>query len=272
MTTNRLARSYLFVPADRPERFAKAHQSGADTVILDLEDAVSEGNKAHARRHLADHLDAGGTCIVRVNAIRTPWFDDDLRACQHPGVHGVVLPKTENAGEIAQLVDRLPPGVGVLPLVETALGMMNAREIASAPGVERLLFGTVDFRTELGIEGDDQELLFFRSRLVLVSRVAGIAAPVDGVTVAIPDVEALRRATDHGRRLGFGGKLCIHPTQVAIVNAAYRPSETMIAWAERVIEAARSNPGAFRLDGEMVDAPVIARAADLLKQAGRVAA
>ncbi|KWR88222.1 HpcH/HpaI aldolase/citrate lyase family protein [Cupriavidus sp. IDO] len=270
MTTTAITRSYLFVPANRPERFAKAHASGADHVILDLEDAVSESDKDRARHLLVDYLAAGGTGLVRINATQTRWFEDDVRSCLRPGVQGVVLPKAESAAQIAQVARHLPPGGKVLPLIETAVGMTNVSEIATAPGVERLIFGTVDFRTELGIEGDDQELLFFRSMLVLASRTAGIASPVDGVTVSISDLDELRKASARGRRLGFGAKLCIHPAQVEEVNKAYRPSDAQLAWAERVIEAARPGAGAFQLDGEMVDAPVIARAADLLRQAGRM--
>lgn len=272
MKTTAIARSYLFVPANRPERFAKAHASGTDRVIFDLEDAVSEADKDRARHLLADYLAAGGTGLVRINATQTRWFEDDVRACLMPGVpgvRGVVLPKTESAAQIAQVTRHLPPEIKVLPLIETAAGMTNVAEIAAAPGVERLIFGTVDFRMELGIEGDDQELLFFRSMLVLASRAAGIASPVDGVTVSISDADELRAASTRGRRLGFGAKLCIHPSQVEAVNTAYRPSEAQLAWAERVIAGARSSSGAFQLDGEMVDAPVVARAADLLRQAGR---
>lgn len=271
MTTNAIARSYLFVPANRPERFAKAHASGADQVILDLEDAVSEGDKERARHILADYLVSGGSGLVRINSTQTRWFEDDLRVCLNSGVRGVVLPKTESAEQVALVAAQLPQGVKLLPLIETAAGMTNVNEIAAAPRVERLIFGTVDFRTELGIEGDDQELLFFRSMLVLASRTAGIAPPVDGVTVSIADADELRNASERGRRLGFGAKLCIHPSQVSEVNRAYRPSDAQLAWAERVAEGAKSNPGAFQLDGEMVDAPVIARATDLLKQAGRLA-
>ncbi|SOY96434.1 Citrate lyase subunit beta-like protein [Cupriavidus taiwanensis] len=272
MTDSVIARSYLFVPASRPERFAKAHAAGADQVILDLEDAVSEADKGSARNHLADYLSSGGHGMVRINSTQTPWFEYDLSVCRRPGVKGVVLPKAESAEQVERVVRQLPRGVGILPLIETAVGMTNLSQIASAPGVERLIFGTVDFRTEMGIEGDDQELLFFRSMLVLASRAAGIAAPVDGVTVSISDADELRRASERGRRLGFGGKLCIHPSQVAEVNKAYRPSDSQLAWAERVVEHAKANPGAFQLDGEMVDAPVIARAANLLKQANRLVA
>lgn len=267
MTTSTSARSYLFVPGNRPERFAKAHQSGADRVILDLEDAVAEGDKDAARQQVSDYLGAGGTGIVRINATKARWLDDVL-ACRKPGLQGVILPKAESSEVIARIVKHLPPSVKVLPLIETARGMKCLDQIASTVGVERLIFGTVDFRTELGIEGDDQELLYYRSMIVLASKAAGIAAPVDGVTVAINDVEELQRASVRGRRLGFGAKLCIHPTQVSEVNKAFRPSDEQIAWAEKVVTTAKSSPGAFKLDGEMVDAPVIARANELLRQAG----
>lgn len=257
------------MPANRPERFAKAHASGADQVIIDLEDAVSAEDKDRARIQLASYLGSGGGGLVRINSEQTPWFEYDLRVCRKPGVTGVVLPKVESAEQIERLFRQLPEGVGILPLIETAVGMTNLSQIASAPGVERLIFGTVDFRTEMGIEGDDQELLYFRSMLVLVSRAAGISAPVDGATVSISDPDELRIASGRGRRLGFGGKLCIHPSQVAEVNNAYWPSESQLAWAERVVQQAKTSPGAFQLDGEMVE-PVIARAANLLKQANRL--
>jgi citrate lyase subunit beta/citryl-CoA lyase len=270
MATTNAARSYLFVPANRPERFAKAHACGADVVILDLEDAVSAEDKDRARHLLADYLATGGCGMVRINATHTQWFEDDVRVCRKGGVHGVILPKTECAADIALVVKHLPQDVKVLPLIETAKGLVNVTEIAAAPGVERLVFGTVDFRTELGIEGDDEELLYFRSMLVLASRAAGIASPVDGVTVSISDVDALRRASERGRRLGFGAKLCIHPAQVSGVNDAYRPTATQLDWAKKVLAGAKTSPGAFQLGGEMVDAPVIARAVDLLRQAGQL--
>ncbi|RZT36742.1 HpcH/HpaI aldolase/citrate lyase family protein [Cupriavidus agavae] len=264
------ARSYLFVPGNRPERFQKAHQSGADRVILDLEDAVAEADKDAARQKVGEYLQAGGTGIVRINATEGRWLADVL-ACNQPGLQGVILPKSESAAAVARVVEQLPATVRVLPLIETARGMKQLDEIAMAPGVERLVFGTVDFRTELGIEGDDEELLYFRSMLVLASKAARIAAPVDGVTVAIQDADELQRASVRARRLGFGAKLCIHPSQVEGVNQAFRPSAQQLAWAEKVVGMARTSPGAFQLDGEMVDAPVIARAVDLLRQAGRPA-
>ncbi|WP_055336630.1 HpcH/HpaI aldolase/citrate lyase family protein [Ralstonia solanacearum] len=268
MSTPRSARSYLFVPADRPERFAKAQAAGADAVILDLEDAVSSDDKDRARHHLADYLDAGGTGIVRINGIGTPWCDDDLRLCTLPGVRAIVVPKAGGADDVAAVRACVPAPVALLPLIETARGMAHANAIAAAQGVARLLFGTVDFRTELGIDGDEAELLAFRSMLVLASALAGIEPPVDGVTLDLDDVAALQAACARSRRLGFGAKLCIHPRQVGTVNQAFGPSAAELEWARRVIERAGSSPGAFQLDGKMVDAPVIQRAARLLRLAG----
>ncbi|MHA6832813.1 HpcH/HpaI aldolase/citrate lyase family protein [Ralstonia pseudosolanacearum] len=261
-------RSYLFVPANRPERFAKAQAAGADAVILDLEDAVSMDAKAVARQHLADYLAGGGTGIVRINGIDTSWGDDDLRLCALPGVQAVVMPKTNCADDIAAVRARLPTSVPLLPLIETARGMANANAIAAAEGVARLVFGTVDFRTELGIDGDETELLAFRSMLVLASALASIQPPVDGVTLELGQAEALQAACVRSRRLGFGAKLCIHPSQVSIVNQAFSPSAAELEWARRVVEHAKSSPGTFQLDGRMVDAPVIQRAEQLLQRSG----
>lgn len=272
MTASRSARSYLFVPADRPERFAKAQAAGADAVILDLEDAVSIEAKHAARQHLANYLAGGGTGLVRINGIETPWFDDDLMLCAMPGVQAIVLPKTNSTDDLAAVRSRLPASVALLPLIETARGMVNAQAIAGAQSVVRLVFGTVDFRTELGIDGDDDELLAFRSTLVLASALACIQAPVDGVTLEIGQADVLEAACVRSRRLGFGAKLCIHPSQVQVVNQAFSPSPAELEWARRVVEHAKSGPGAFQLDGKMVDAPVILRAKQLLRRSGETAA
>ena len=146
--------------------------------------------------------------------------------------------------------------------------MADALVLARAPRVERLAFGSLDFQLDLGIEGDDDELLSFRSQLVLTSRLAGIAAPIDGVTTSIGDSDRLRAETTRARRLGFGAKLCIHPGQVAIVNAAFAPRDEEIAWAKRVLEAARASEGAaVKVDGKMVDRPVILRAEAIVREA-----
>lgn len=260
-----LPHSYLFVPGDRPERFAKAMASGADLVIVDLEDAVAPVAKERAREALTAWLDDGnGPVVVRINDATSPEFAADLIVVARAGVAGVIVSKTERAEDLAR-VRAAVPNAALLPLIETAAGLDRLREIASAPGVQRLVFGSIDLQLDLGIEGDDDELLLFRSQLVLASRVASLAAPVDGVSTTLDDFEALTLKTQRARRLGFGAKLCIHPRQVAPVNSAFAPSGAEIAWALRVIEASRAAGGtAVAVEGRMVDRPVLLQAQALL--------
>ena len=263
-----LARSYLFVPADRPERYAKALASGADAVIVDLEDAVAPAAKDGARAALAAWLDGGGNGVaVRINDAASAMFASDLALVARPGVAAVVVPKAERACDLAR-VRAAAPAAALLPLVETAAGIANARALARAEGVERLLFGSIDLQLDLGIDGDGDELLAFRSELVLASRLAAIAAPVDGVCTALDDDAALEAETRRARKLGFAGKLCIHPRQVAVVHTAFAPSADEIAWAKRIVAAAGANAGgAVAVDGAMVDRPVLLRAQSLLARA-----
>lgn len=263
-----VARSYLFVPGNRHERFDKACAAGADAVIVDLEDAVPPAEKMAAREALARWLSPAQPVLVRINSADSAWFADDLSLCALPGVAGIVLPKAERFDDVAHVVSR--GAQVVLPLVETAQGFWNAHALAQTRGVQRLMFGSIDFQLDMGIDGELEELLYFRSQLVLVSRVAGIQAPVDGVTVAIDDAEQLRADTQRARRLGFGGKLCIHPKQVAAVNRYFSPGEDEIAWARRVLQAAAAAKGAaVALDGKMVDLPVIRKAEEIVTEAER---
>lgn len=260
--------SYLFVPGNRPDRFEKARNAGANAVILDLEDAVPNGEKTEAREAVAASLSPDYPAYVRVNGVGTAWIWDDLEAITRPGLAGVVLPKAEDSDQVAEVAARIPAAATVLPLVETAAGIWNARELAEAPRVERLAFGSIDFQLDAGIDGEDEELLYARSRFVLASRVAGILPPLDGVTVALDDADRLKTAVERARRLGFGGKLCIHPKQLDAVNRGFMPSEDEISWARRVLEAADSaGTGAVRLGGEMIDRPVIERAKGILAHA-----
>ena len=264
-----LPRSYLFVPADRTDRIGKALHSGADAVIVDLEDAVAPGAKAAAREGLAAWLRSAEArpVLVRVNGVQTPWFADDLAACAAQAVCGVVVPKAEDAATLARVHAALPDRP-VLPLVESAVGFEALREVAAAPGVQRLVFGSLDFQVDLGIEGDDDALLFFRSQIVLASRLAGLEAPVDGVTTALDDPQATASDTRRARRLGFGATLCIHPRQVAAVNAAFAATPAEVDWARRVVAAAAASGGAaVAVDGRMVDAPVLRRAQAVLRRA-----
>jgi len=261
-------RSYLFVPASRPERIAKAREAGAGAVIVDLEDAVAPQDKASARAALDAHLDPGRPVFVRTNAVDTPWFGDDLALCAAPGVAGVLLPKAESASALDEVARRIGEAKAIVPIVETAVGFDNARALAACGRTQRLAFGSIDFQVDLGIDGEGEELLYFRSQLVLVSRLAGLQPPIDGVTVAIDDAQALRADTLRGRRLGFGAKLCIHPRQVAVVNACFAPTPEEVAWARRVLDAAAASQGsAVAVDGKMVDVPVIRKAENIIAAA-----
>jgi citrate lyase subunit beta/citryl-CoA lyase len=264
----RVSRSFLFVPGNRPERYAKACATGADEVIIDLEDAVPESEKDAARAALATWVSAERRVLVRVNAVDTRWFDDDLAVCGSPGIGGVVLPKAERADVIARVAEHLGPDGRVVPLIETARGLWDALSIAQAPRVQRLAFGSIDFQVDLGIRGDADELLPFRSQLVLVSRLANLQPPIDGVTTALDNDAQLRAEALRARRQGFGGKLCIHPKQVTLVNAAFAPTGEELDWARRVLAAAAAAKGAaVALDGKMIDRPVILAAEEIVREA-----
>jgi len=257
-------RSYLFVPGDRPERFAKARASGADAVIVDLEDAVAPANKGAARDAVAGALDAAHPVVLRINGADTAWFEDDARLAAHPGVSAVMLTKAAAVEAVAAL-RTASGGKPVLALVESAAGMANLAALAAAQGVARLVFGSIDFQLDLDIADDDLALLPFRMQLVLASRVANLPPPVDGVTTALDDAARIESEARRARSLGFGAKLCIHPRQVPIVNGAFSPGAAEVAWAQRVVEAAAASGGAaVAVDGKMVDAPVLARARRLL--------
>ena len=264
------ARSFLFVPADRPERLPKALASSAHAVIADLEDAVAPEDKSTARQSLASGWSALSDVqrermVVRINAAGTPWHDDDLALLRELRPAGVMLSKSESVAAVARVAKqaRAP----VLPLIESAQGLHALDLIASTPGVLRLVFGHLDFQADLGLycEAEERELDSVRLAFALASRRANLAAPVDGVTTALDDESRLIADVGRSRRLGFGAKLCIHPRQVERVNEALGPTRAQIAWANNVLEASRvRGTGAFRLDGQMIDAPVLQRARRLV--------
>ena len=254
-----LARSYLFVPGNRPERFDKACATGADAVIVDLEDAVPPADKQAARDALAAWLSPERPVLVRINGFESAWFEDDLVLCAVPGVAGIVLPKAEQEASLARL--DAAGAAAILPLIESGLGLWNAAALARMPRVQRLIFGSIDFSLDLNIQESHETLLYARSQLVLASRVAGIAAPVDGVTTSFDDPARVHGDTLRARALGFGGKLCIHPKQVAAVNTVFAPSGAEREWAARVLAALEGNPrGAISVDGKLVDKPIVDRA------------
>jgi len=256
------ARSYLFVPGNRPERFEKARASGADAVILDLEDAVQPQEKPTARDSVLTHMDAARPAFVRINAADTEWFGNDVAAiASHPGVAGIVLPKAETREHIEAVLAHAHPSLTILPIVETARGFANLTVLCEAPRVQRIVFGTLDFQIDLNVEGDGEELDMFRSQVVLASRLAGLTTPVDGVSTVLDDPVAIESEARRGRRFGFGAKLCIHPKQVDAVHRAYAWTATERAWAERVLRAVEASGGAaVAVDGKMVDMPVILKA------------
>ena len=261
--------TWLFVPGTREDRFDRAAAAGADEIILDLEDAVPAEEKDHARQLVAAWLGASGQGWVRVNGFATDWWERDLAVVAgQPGLRGLVVPKAEEAAALAACREQLPPTVGLVALVETAGGIDGATALASSGAADRLAFGSVDFALDVGAEETDDSLLYARSRLVVASRVGGLPAPLDGVTVSTTDDAAARSAAVRARQLGFGGKLCIHPRQVAPVAEGFGPTAAQLDWARRVLESAEGGPGPFTLDGEMVDRPVVARAHSIAARGG----
>jgi citrate lyase subunit beta/citryl-CoA lyase len=260
-----IPRTYLFVPGTRPERFGKALASGADAVILDLEDAVAADDKGLARNAIADWFSTASAddrrrALVRINDAASPWFDDDLAALRKVGARSVLLPKAESARQVSATLAALP-GASVLALIESALGVAGVDTVAAA-GVSRLVFGTLDFALDLDIDIEDgaSGLAYAASRIAIASRAAGLPAPVAGVTPQLDDRNRLLADLAGARALGFHAKLCIHPSQVAPIHNALRPPAEALEWAQRVLAADAASPGAARLDGRMVDRPVVLQA------------
>jgi len=235
-------------------------------VVIDLEDAVAPADKERARENLIAWLTPARAVILRINGVETPWFAEDLALCARPGVAGVMIPKAEQPEALAA-VTRAGARF-LLPLIESAAGFASLGALAAVPGVSCMAFGSIDFQVDLGMrDALEEELLPFRTQLVLASRLGGIGAPIDGVSAAIDDEARLRDDVLHARRLGFGGKLCIHPRQVPTVNQLFAPSAEELTWARRVLAAAFASGGAaIAVDGKMVDKPVLLRAEAILRE------
>lgn len=286
-------RSLLFVPGSEPRRLARARDAGADTLVFDLEDAVAPAAKAEARSLVAAALRDGGfgACepAVRVNAPGTPYFAADLAAVVAAGAAAIVVPKAERPAEVARIADlldglerahgRAPGSVRLLALVETAAGIADAFALGAAtPRLAALCFGHADLARDLRLAAADAGrgvLHHARCALALAARGRGLAA-IDCVCLAVRDAEAVRADARLGLELGFAGKLCIHPHQVAIVNQVYTPTPAQIAHARRVVTAwraaQRDGRGVLTLDGMMVDAPLVATEEQVLERARRAGA
>ncbi len=255
---------WLFVPGDRPERFDRASDSGADQVICDLEDAVADPAKVQARSHVVAWLTRDRSAWVRVNAPGSRWHQDDLIALTGcPGLVGVIVPKVESDADLERALAYL--AVPVAPLVESARGVENLRSILAVERVERLLLGAIDLAVDVDCAEESDVMTHVRSRMVLASRAAGKQAPVDGVTRALRDQPATLADAARARREGFSGKLAIHPAQVVPIRAVFTPSADDVTWAATVLASVEvSEHGALAAAGDLVDAPVIERARRIL--------
>lgn len=279
------SRSYLYVPADREDRLARAADRGADALILDLEDSVPAAGKDQARRLLAGWLagqrDTDCELWVRINP---PTAAEDITATVGPLVTGVVVPKAEPAllAEISGLLADaesargVAPGrFGVLPIMETARGLQSVADVAASPRVVRLGLGEADLAADLGVQlsPDRAELLPVRLQVVVAAAAAGIGAPVGPTSTDFRDVDGLRDSTRALLALGFRARTAIHPAQLQVINAVFTPSETEIARAGRLVaafEAAqRAGAGVFTDEnGMMVDVAVVRSAREILARAG----
>lgn len=276
-------RSYLFVPATSGRKIDKAYASAADAVILDLEDAVAVSEKDAARALLATIVPASPArpTWIRINAVGTDFCFADLQACCRVGVAGLLLPKAESAEQV-RLVDwvlcnveqaqGLPArGIALAAIVETALGLQQVAAIAAASSrLRRLMFGAVDLAADLDIDTADEAGATSQARfaIAVASRAAGLEPPVDTAYTDIGNIEGLRQTTLRAKALGYAAKACIHPAQIAVVNDVFTPGASEVAWARRVVEAfeaaEREGLAAVKLEGQMLDYPVVEKARRLL--------
>jgi len=267
--------SFLFVPATQPERYGKALASGADGVIIDLEDAVGLDDKAKAREILKNtwssiSIDQKHRIVVRCNAPGSSFYAADLVLAKELQVRHLMIPKTESRDHVNGAAEELK-NTAFIPMIETPLGLHHLNEIASAEQVLRLALGNLDMQVELGISCDDNETEIDTARfmLVLASKLAQIALPLDGVTPSTDDEPRIFAHAQKAKRFGFGAKLCIHPKQIPIVKRAFTPSPEELDWAKRVISADKAAKGqAVKVDGKMVDRPVVMLAHRILVLAG----
>lgn len=268
--------SFLFVPGTRPERFAKALDSAADAVIIDLEDAVAEDDKDQARAAIRAawpnfSAQQKKRLVIRSNSPGSKFYAADLILVQELDAACLLIPKSESLDQINGAAQILP-NTAIIPMIETATGLDRLNEIANSEQVLRLALGNIDLQADLGMICDPQEteLQTARFQIVLASRLAQITPPIDGVTPSTDDIKRITDDAERAKRMGFGGKLCIHPKQVGLIKDAFTPTAEEIAWAHRVIEADKdSKGGAVKLDGRMIDRPVVLLAQRTLAIAGK---
>lgn len=277
MADTRLSRSALYVPGDAPDKLRSALDRGADELIVDLEDAVALDRKALARDIVATWLDGLPDTDVAVWVRVNPGAAalEDVRAiAAAEGLAGVVLAKAESAAEVAavaEVLDELGSQARIVPLLESAGAVLAAAEIAAAPRVHRLQVGEADLRADLGVTlgPDERELLWVRSQIVVVSAAAGIAPPIAPVSTDFRDLDALRTSTEALARMGFIGRACIHPAQIAVVNEVFTPTDAAVAEAQGILDALAGAGSGVALDarGRMIDEAVARQARSVLARA-----
>jgi citrate lyase subunit beta / citryl-CoA lyase len=261
--------SWLFVPGDRPERFSKALDSGSDAVILDIEDSVHPSKKVFARESVLAFLERApaSSLWLRPSKAVPEAGSPELLLFKNPALRGLVLPKVESADQVLRVRELLATQVRLLVSIESARAIVKSPAIARADRLATLCFGSLDFLAD--VRATSYELVKYSLlQLVVVSRDAGIAPPIAGITANIHDVDQLVLETRDAISLGCFGKLCVHPSQVPVVNSLHLPSEEKIAWAESVIWRAEGK-GAFVHEGRMVDPPVLREAELVLRLAAR---
>jgi citrate lyase subunit beta/citryl-CoA lyase len=252
-----IARSWLLVNGTQPSAFDTAHSSRADQIVLDIEDAVDPKRKPEAREDVAAWLSNGGQAWVRINDRSTPFWEEDVERLRGiPGLLGVMLAKVEAGEHVTATFERLGGSTPVLPLVESALGIESAVEIARARGAFRLAFGSGDYRRDTGTSADDLAMAYPRSRLVVASRVGGLPGPIDGPTVGSSH-PLLREQSALSVALGLTGKLCLRMEQISVVNEVISPTSSDIEWAAEFLREFEAR-GREIIDGS--DLPRLGRA------------
>lgn len=284
-------RTFLFAPGNHPRKVEKVFDAGADAVILDLEDAVAISEKPATRAVVVEALQRPRTCrgYVRVNALDTDFCFEDIDAIVASGVDGIILPKVERAADL-QMVDWMitgleqrrglaPGGIDLVPIIETGRGIADVRAIAAAgiARLKRLSFGAGDYTRDMGMEWtlEEAELAPYQAEVVLASRINDLEPPLDTVFIHIREEAAFARSCERVKNMGFQGKLCIHPAQIATANAAFTPSEEETAFARKVIaefaKAEAAGSASIQIDGYFVDYPIVVKAERIVALADAVA-
>jgi citrate lyase subunit beta/citryl-CoA lyase len=270
-STSWLAKAFLFVPANRPERFIKALETGAH-IIVDLEDAVGLIDKPAARQSIIQNLvplfeKFGDRILLRMNSLSTDQASLDLDLIKTLPLKALIHPKTESSEQLDLISTYLSSDSYIIPMIESAKGIDQLRSIASHPKTIRLTLGNIDLQADLGLRCDsnESELQGLRFQMTVLSRLFDLAPPIDGVTVDLQNEAQLLADLQRARGIGFLGKLCLHPKQIPTTLQFFQPSQDEVLRAQSIVEAfEKAQGGAVQLDGKMIDRPVFLLAQRLL--------